>query len=162
MTAVQQSSAEFAEDGILAPVLRDAHKIWIRETTLYLWPVFVQEAPFWERWTAVRYIADEFLRQYHLERAFVDELRPFLPPGIADSLTRDGERIGRLQCELDRVGRRRGTAHTVSVISRRLLHLLRSWCADIEAAAGRIPRGLLPPEGNRLVADLELYARTHA
>ena len=78
------------------------------------------------------------------------------------SLTRDGERIGRLQCELDRVGRRRGTAHTVSVISRRLLHLLRSWCADIEAAAGRIPRGLLPPEGNRLVADLELYTRTHA
>ena len=162
MTAVQQSSAEFAEDGILAPVLRDAHKTWIRDTTLYLWPVFVQEAPFWERWTAVRYIADEFLRQYHLERAFVDELRPFLPPHIADSLTRDGERIGRLQRELDRVGRRRGTAHTVSVISRRLLHLLRSWCADMEAAAGRIPRGLLPLEGNRLVADLELYARIHA
>ncbi|HEY5939387.1 MAG TPA: hypothetical protein VIT87_01120 [Gemmatimonadales bacterium] len=162
MTAVQQTSAKFDEDGILAPVLRAAHTVWIRETTLYLWPVFVQEAPFWERWTAVRYIADEFLRQYHLERAFVDELRPFLPPPIADSLTRDGERIGRLQCELDRVGRRRGTAHTVSVISRRLLHLLRSWCADIEAAAGRIPRGLLPPEGNRLVVDLELYTRTHA
>jgi hypothetical protein len=162
MTAVQQSPARFDEDGILATVLRAAHKIWIRETTLYLWPVFVQEAPFWERWTAVRYMADEFLGQYHLERAFVDELRPFLPPDIADSLTRDGERIGRLQCELDRVGRRRGTAHAVSVISRRLLHLLRSWCADIEAAAGRIPRGLLPPEGNRLVADLELYACTHA
>lgn len=162
MTAVQQSPARSDGDGVLAPVLRAAHKIWIRETTLYLWPVFVQEAPFWERWTAVRYIADEFLRQFRLERAFVDELRPFLPPDIADSLTRDGERIGRLQGELDRVGRRRGTAHTVSVISRRLLHLLRSWCADIEAAAGRIPRGLLPPEGNRLVADLELYASTHA
>jgi len=107
-------------------------------------------------------MADEFLGQYHLERAVVDELRSFLPPDIADSLTRDGERIGRLQCELDRVGRRRGTAHTVSVISRRLLHLLRSWCADIEAAAGRIPRDLLPPEGNRLVAELELYASTHA
>jgi hypothetical protein len=162
MTAVQQSPARSDGDGILAPVLHAAHKIWIRETTLYLWPVFVQEAPFWERWTAVRYMADEFLGQYHLERAFVDELRPFLPPDIADSLTRDGERIGRLQCELDRVGRRRGTAHTVSVISRRLLHLLRSWCADIEAAAGRIPRGLLPPEGNRLVADFELYTWTHA
>ena len=162
MTAVQQSPARFDGDGILAPVLRAAHKTWIRETTLYLWPVFVQEAPFWERWTAVRYMADEFLGQYHLERAVVDELRPFLPPDIADSLTRDGDRIGRLQSELDRVGRRRGTAHTVSVISRRLLHLLRSWCADIEAAAGRIPRDLLPPEGTRLVAELELYASTHA
>lgn len=162
MTAVQQSPARFEDDAILAPVLRTAHKIWIRESTLHLWPVFVQEAPFWERWTAVRYMADDFLGQYRLERALVDELRPFLPPDIADSLTRDGERISRLQCELDRVGRRRGTAHVVSVISRRLLYLLRSWCADIEAAAGRIPRGLLPPEGNRLVAHLELYASTHA
>ena len=161
MTAVHQSPAQCGEDGILAPVLRAAHKSWIRATTLYLWPVFVQEAPFWERWTAVRYMADEFLRQFRLERAFVDELRPFLPPDTAASLARDGERIGRLQRELDRVGRRRGTAHTVSVLSRRLLQLLRSWCADIEAAAGRIPRGLLPPEGNRLVADLELYASTH-
>jgi hypothetical protein len=162
MTAVQQSSVRFHEDDILAPVLRAAHKIWIRETNRFLLPVFAREAPFWERWTAVRYMADQFLGQYHLERTLVDELRPFLPPDIADSLTRDGERIGRLQCELDRVGRRRGTAHTVSVISRRLLHLLRSWCADIEAAAGRIPRGLLPPEGNRLVADFELYTWTHA
>lgn len=162
MTTVQPGSARFEENSILAPVLRAAHKTWIRETTLYLWPVFVQEAPFWERWTAVRYMADEFLGQYHLEQAFVDELRPFLPPDIADSLTRDGERIGRLQCELDRVGRLRGTAHAVSVISRRLLHLLRSWCADIEAAAGRIPRGLLPEEGNRLVAELELYTRIHS
>jgi hypothetical protein len=162
MTAVQQSSVRFHEDDILAPVLRAAHKIWIRETNRFLLPVFAREAPFWERWTAVRYMADQFLGQYHLERTLVDELRPFLPPDIADSLTRDGERIGRLQCELDRVGRRRGTAHTVSVISRRLLHLLRSWCADIEAAAGRIRRDLLPAEGNRLVAELELYTRIHS
>jgi hypothetical protein len=162
MTAVHDTPLKPQKDETLAPVLRAAHEIWIRETNSFLLPIIVREAPFWDRWTTVRYMADQFLGQYRREGALVGELRPFLPPDIVDSLTRDGERIGRLQCELDRVGRRRGTAHAVSVISRRLLHLLRSWCADIEAAAGRIPRGLLPPEGNRLVADLELYARTHA
>jgi hypothetical protein len=92
----------------------------------------------------------------------VGELRPFLAPDIAEHLARDGERIGRLQSKLDRVGRRRGTACTVSVVSRGLLQLLRSWCADIEEAAGWIPRDVLPEEGNRLIAGFELYTRTHA
>lgn len=162
MTAVQQRSVRRHEDDVLAPVLRAAHRIWIRETNRFLSPIIVREAPFWERWTAVRYMADQFLGQYRRERALLDEVRPFLPPDIAERLTQDGERIGRLQCELDRVGRRRGTAHMVSGVSRELLQLLRAWCADIEEAAGQIPRGLLPEEGNRLIADLELYTRIHA
>lgn len=161
MTGLQPSSVAIDNHDILAPVLRAAHRIWIRETSRFLLPIMVREAPFWERWTAVRYLTDQFMGQYHRERALIDEVRPFLPPDAAERLTQDGERVGRLQGELDRVGRRRGTAHTVSVLSRELLHLLRSWCADIEEAAGRIPRDLLPEEGNRLVADFELYTRTH-
>jgi hypothetical protein len=162
MTAVQQGSARLHTDDSLAPVLRAAHQIWIRETSRFLLPIIVREAPFWERWTAVRYLADQFLGQYHRECGLIDELRPFLPADVAERLTGDGERIGRLQCKLDRVGRRRSTAHTVSVVSRELLQLLRSWCADIEEAAGRIRRDLLPEEGNRLVADFELYTSIHA
>jgi hypothetical protein len=162
MTAVQQSSVRRHEDDILAPVLRAAHETWIQETNKFLSPVIVREAPFWERWTAVRHMADQFLGQYRRERALVDELRPFLPPDIVERLTQDGERIGRLQSELDGVGRRRGTARAVSAVSRELLQLLRSWCADIEKAAGLIPRGLLPAEGNRLVTELELYTRIHS
>ena len=162
MTAAQQSSVRRHEDDILAPVLRAAHGTWIQETNSFLSPIIVREAPFWERWTAVRYMADQFLGQYRRECALVDEVRPFLPPDIAERLTMDGERIGQLQGELDRVGRRRGTSHMVSVVSRELLQSLRSWCADIEEAAGQVPRDLLPEEGNRLVADFELYTRTHA
>ena len=162
MRAVQQNPVGLHEDDILAPVLRAAHEIWIRETSHFLLPIIVPEAPFWDRWTAVRYLADEFLGQYRRERALVEEVRPFLPPDIAELLTRNGEGIGRLQCELDRVGRRRGTAHPVSVVSRELLQLLRSWCADIEEAAGQIPQDLLPEEGNRLVTELELYTRIHS
>jgi hypothetical protein len=162
MTALHDTSLELERDEVLAPVLHAAHRIWIRESNRFLLPIIVREAPFWDRWTAVRYMGDQFLGQYRRERTLLDEVRPFLPPEIAARLTRDGERIGRLQRELDRVGRRRGTAYTVSVIARELLQLLRAWCAGIEEAAGRIPRSLLPEEGARLVADLELYARTHA
>jgi hypothetical protein len=161
MTGVQQSSVASDNHDTLAPVLRGAHRVWIRETDRFLSPIMVPEAQFWERWTAVRYLADEFLGQYRRERAFIDEVHLFLPPDTAARLIQDGERIGWLQGELDRVGRRRSTAHRVSVLSSELLHLLRSWCADIENAAGRIPRDSLPEEGNRLVADFELYSRTH-
>jgi hypothetical protein len=161
MTSLQQTSAAIDNHDVLAPVLRAAHKLWIREANRFLLPIMVREGPFWERWTAVRYLADQFMGQYHRERALLAEVHPFLPSDAAERLTLDCERLGRLQCELDRVGRRRGTAHTVSVLSRELLHLLRSWCADIEEAAGQIPRDLLPEEGNRLVADFELYTRTH-
>ena len=107
-------------------------------------------------------MVDREVCQYRRERALINEVHPFFPPDTAERLTRDGESIGRLQCDLDRVGRRRRTGHTVSVSSRELLQLLRSWCADIEEAAGQIPRDLLPEEGNRLVADFEQYSRTHA
>lgn len=161
MTAVHDCSAKLHDDEVLAPVLHAAHEIWIRETNRFLLPVSVWEAPFWDRWTVVRYLADEFMGQYRREQALLDELRPFLQDDIAERLTRDGERIVRLQGELDQVGRRRGTAHTVSIVSAELLRLLQSWCADIEKAAGRIRRDSLPEEGNRAVADFELYTRTH-
>jgi hypothetical protein len=162
MTAVRAPSTHIQKDEVLAPVLRAAHDRWIRETNSFLLPIIVREAPFWERWTAVRYLADQFLGQYRHERALVDDLRPFLPPDVAERLTRDGERISQLQRVLDRVGRRRGTAPTVSVVSRELLQLLHRWCADIEEATGWIPRNALSEEGKQLVADLELHTRTHA
>jgi hypothetical protein len=161
MTAVQRDSVGIRDDRTLAPVLRAAHRVWLRETNRFLLPVIVWEAPFWDRWTAIRYLADPFLGQYRRERALVEELRPFLQPETGERLAQDGERISRLQTELDRVGRRRGTAHSVSVLSRELLQSLRTWCADIEEAAGGISRDLLPEEGNKLVAGFESYTRSH-
>ena len=161
MTAVQHDSVGINDDGTLAPVLRAAHRVWIRETNRFLLPVIVWEASFWDRWTAIRYMADQFLGQHRRERALVEELRPFLPPEVGQRLAQEGERINRLQAELDRVGRMRGTAHSVSVLSRELLQSLRSWCVEIEETAGGISRDLLPEEGNKLVAGLESYTRSN-
>jgi hypothetical protein len=161
MTAHQLEPITPAEDQSLARVLRAAHEIWIRETTLFLSPATKEDAGFWERWTAVRYLADQFQGPFHRARAMADEMRPFLPTETGDRLSGEGERIAQLGQALDKVGRRRGTARTVAVASREFLQTLRQWCSDIELAAQQIPREELPEEGARLVTELETYGRTH-
>ena len=162
MTAAPEYFAKVRADETLAPTLRAVHEIWLRESDRFLSPVATKEAPFWTRWTTVRYLSDQFMAQYRRECALLVELHSFLPPELVDRLTLDGERIARLLAELDRVGRRRCSGHTVSVVSQTLLHLLRAWCADIEAAAGRIPLELLTPRGLESLQDLERYASIHA
>jgi hypothetical protein len=162
MTALSEYSAEVGAGETLAPTLRAAHEVWLREADRFLLPVATQEAPFWTRWTTVRYLADQFIAQYRRECALLVELHSFLPPDVAERLTLDGERIGRLVAELDEVGRRRCSGHALSVVSQTLLHLLRAWCADIEAAAGSIPLVVLTPEGRESLLHLERYVSIHA
>lgn len=162
MSAPHLETTDTGKAQTIGPVLRAAHEIWVQEADSFLSPVIRPDAPFWARWTAVRYLADQFISQCSRERALVDELRPFLPPEIAERLIGEGEHVIQLQEQLDEVGRRRGTAHMVSAIASKLLQSLRSWCAEIEAAAGQLRRDILPEEGNRLLAALELHTRTHA
>ena len=162
MTAELEYSVDGRAGETLAPTLSAAHEIWVREADRHLLPVATQEEPFWTRWTTVRYLADQFMAQYRRECALLLELHCFLPPDVAERLTLDGERIGGLVADLDRVGRRRGSAHTVSVLSRRLLDAVRAWCADIEAAAGSVRLDLLTPEAREPLLDLERYASIHA
>lgn len=74
---------------LLAPALSRAHKVWIKEAREFLRPVTFDTASFWDRWTAVRYLADQFQGQYRRECALVDELRPFLAPARVERLCRD-------------------------------------------------------------------------
>lgn len=149
-------------DGTLAPVLRQAHRAWVDEARRCLLPTTSTTASFWDRWTAVRYLADRFLGQYRRERALVEELRPFLPPDTLDRLSEEAERVAQVRLELDALGRRRGTAVKVAAASRSLLQLLRRWCSEIERAASRIPRSVLPEEAIRLVEELETFGQLHA
>jgi hypothetical protein len=162
MTAAPEYFAKVRADETPAPTLRAVHEVWLREADRFLLPVATQAAPFWTRWTTARYLSDQFLGQYRREYALLVELHAFLPPDLAERLTLDGERIARLIAELDRVGRRRCSGHTVSVAAQTLLHLLRAWCTDIEAAAGSISLDLLTPEGRELLLDLKRYVSIHA
>ncbi len=160
MTPSPLELPETAEDQSLARTLKAAHEIWLRETTLFLSPSTTGAAGFWERWTGVRYLADQFQGPFDRERALVKEMRPFLPAETAEKLSVEGERIAQLGQALDLVGRRRGTAAAVALASREFLQMLRQWCSHIELAAEHVPRDRLPEEGARLVAEIESYGRT--
>jgi hypothetical protein len=149
-------------DESVGAVLSRVHKVWLHETRRFVRPATVPGASFWVRWSAVRYLADQFLGQYRRERALVDELRPFLPPRVFERLCRDGERIGDLQLRLDTIGRRRGTAPQMAGESRELLRLLRRWCTEIERGASGLSQSVLPAEATRLVAELQMFGRLHA
>ena len=160
MTATNQGRNTDEQQG-LGPVLRRAHKIWVEHTDSFLTPVIAPAVSFWERWTAVRFLADESAAQFRRECALLEELRAFLPAGVADQLLQDGERIGQLQQHLDQLGRRRGTAQKVSVAARQLLDSVRAWCADIEAAVWQVDPSVLPEEARQAVAAIQRYADIH-
>jgi hypothetical protein len=96
------SRGEQPIDAVLGPI----HSDWLAETRGALGPA----SDFWARWVAVRYICDDFQTRYQRERALVDELRPFLLPDAAERLQAEGDRVFQLRLQLDRIGRRRGTA----------------------------------------------------
>ena len=142
----------------LEAVLRPIHNTWMDETRRFLDPAAERGADFWLRWAAVRYLSDDFRDRYRRERALVDELRPLVRADVAERLDREGDRLFHLRLELDRIGRRRGTAAEVAAGARDLLEQLGIWCAEIELAADGLTRDSLPAEATDLLAHVEAVA----
>ena len=142
----------------LDAVLQSIHNAWVGETRRFLDPAIEPGADFWTRWAAVRYLSDDFRNRYRRERALVDELRPYFRMDVAERLVREGDRLFRLRLELDRIGRRRGTAVEVAAGTRDLLEQLGVWCTEIELAAAGLTRDVLPAEATTLLAQLEATA----
>ena len=101
---------QIGDDEFLDAVLRQSHHDCMAEARRFLEPAFEQDADFWTRWAAVRYVADDFQAWHRREVELVEELRPLLPPDLADRLRLMGHHLSRQRLELDRVGRRRGTS----------------------------------------------------
>lgn len=148
------------KDKSLNVVLRPIHTQWLRDAHRLLDPSLEPGANLWTRWAAVRYISDDFLRQYQREHALVDELRPFLKPHAANRLFQEAEQVCRLRLALDRIGRRRGTAAEFAGGARDLLEQLGLWCTEIELAACDLTPDILTPEGADLFAHLEAELET--
>ena len=139
----------------LDQTLRGVHDAWVHDARCFLEPAMEPVADFWTRWAAVRYLDDEFRDRYDLERALLVELRPFLPPTTARRLGREGDRVFQLRLELDRIGRRRGTAAEVAEGARALLDQLVLWLTMIEQGVAGLTRDSLAPEGAILLGHLE-------
>ena len=130
----------------LKVVLQPIHKGWIEEARRFLDPTLNPRAESRSRSAAVRYLHEEFLDRFRWELALVDELHPFLTADMSERLRCEGARLARLRFEVDRIGYRRRTAAQVAAATRDLMEQLALWCAEIEAAAGAIPREELTGE----------------
>jgi len=156
MTALLTEPAASNRTGeTLDAVLSPTHDAWVEEARQFLMPATSITAPFWDRWTVVRYLDDQFFDHLRLETALVEELRPFVTPSEMAQLRAGGERVAQLRLALDRIGRRRGTAPEFAPVTDELLRALELWCAEIELIGRRIRRDVLPEEGARLLGHLE-------
>ena len=146
-------------DETLSAVLSPTHEVWIEEARQLLVPAVARDATFWERWSAVRYLNDQFLERFNAERALVVELRPFVTAREMEMLVVGGERVAGLRLELDRVGRRGGTAAQFAPLIAEFLKALEPWWTEIELAAARVQPAALPSEARRYLSCLEASPR---
>lgn len=130
------------------------HDNWMADADRFLLPITNADATFWERWAAVRYVEDQLLERFKLERALLEELRAFLTPKIRQQLWIQADRLSRLLGEFTRLGRQRESARELARTTRELVEALRLWYAEIEFSAGGIRRSDVSGEGIRLLAEL--------
>jgi hypothetical protein len=150
----QQSVPSAGSEGTVDLVLSPAHDAWVEEVRRYLAPSAGPGAQFWDRWTTVRYLDDRFIDRFRLESELLDELTAYVPPAEMAKLRGAAERVALLRLDLDRIGRRRGTAAEFTAKAGEFLHALELWCAEIEFATHRVEVAALPVEGDRILAHL--------
>ena len=120
----------------LSPRFVIAHDNWMADGDRFLRPVADADATFWERWGAMRYVEDQLLKRFHVERILLEELRAFLTPEMNERLWMQADRLTRLLGTFGRLGRQRESARELAHTTRELLEALRLWFAEIELAAG--------------------------
>ena len=64
----------------LSAKLRDIHRQWMDESSEWLSPTLAPDANFWNGWSAVRYLNDQFDRQYRRKCALIAAILPLLRP----------------------------------------------------------------------------------
>jgi hypothetical protein len=133
--------------------LAAGHDDWMADADRFLLPVANANATFWERWGAVRYVEDELLDRFQLERRLLDELQAFLTAELKERLATQTDRLSRLLADFRRLGGERARARELAHTTRELLDALRLWYAEIEFAAGGIQSADINTEAIRLLAE---------
>lgn len=138
-------------NAILSPI----HDCWVERVARFLAPAMSTRTSFWDRWGAVRYLADEFEARFRAQCALVDSLEPLLDASVLGRLATARRALESTRAELIALGRRRGTAGPVAVLARQFLDQLEYWCAGFELATSHITHRDLSEEGRQGVAHLE-------
>ena len=142
----------------LGATLREIHRRWMDESSEWLTPTLAPDADFWNGWSAVRYINDQFDRQYRRECALIAAILPLLRPSDAFILCATTVVLERTRRDLDQLGRRQGMTGAVAALAYRFLTLLRTWFAEIERVTEELSLHELPLDGRRALAQLRFGA----
>jgi hypothetical protein len=153
-TTTLVSDATLPTKQTLNGMLSSTHDAWMLEADRFLTPVTDPYATFWERWGAVRFLADQFPERFELEEALLNELQAFVSAEMRERLWMQLERLTRLQKDLDAAATERGNARQVASLTRQLLDALRLWYAEIEFAIGDVRESDLTPRGAELMSRL--------
>ena len=136
-------------------VLVTIHDRWLNEARRFVDPAASVGADFWDRWTAVRYLADQFRDHFVLERALLVSLTTLLRDEDAERLVAQAGELERLLSGLNQSGRRRGTGPVVADAARQLMEGIAVWCAEFEVATAGVPRDLLSENSSRLLEHVK-------
>ena len=78
---------------------------WLDEVRRHLSPACDPHAGFWDRWAAVRYLADHFEEPYRRAGDLLDALLDHLDPRTAGRLVDDWQAIDHLRVDFNQIGR---------------------------------------------------------
>ena len=132
-----------------ATALAAFNRRWLDEVRQHLAPACAPHATFWDRWAAVRYLADGFAEPYKLLGELLDVLLEGLDPPTAGKLVDDRRAIDDLRADFDQIGRERGNAVAAAAIACSLLATLQRCCREMEDAV----RALEPERVSSRVHD---------
>jgi hypothetical protein len=134
--------ARQARGQVMDSRLREIHRHWLGETRDWLAPATAPDADFWNGWSAVRYLGDQFERFYRRQLAFVKAILPMFAPSDAFALAATTARLERARRTLDRLGRRQGIVQVVAAACEHFLETLETWFGELQ----RLTQGLTASE----------------
>jgi hypothetical protein len=112
---------------------------WLDETKEWLSPALAPDADFWNGWSAVRYLNDQFDRQYQRQLAFVKAILPLVSPADGFVLRTKTAELEMVRRTLDRLGRQQGMSKIVAAASSHFLELLEDWFGELQGVTGGSP-----------------------
>jgi hypothetical protein len=139
----------------LCTVLRDIHHRWMSDTLRWLAPTLSANADFWDGWSAVRYINDQFDRKYRRQRTLVKAILPLLRPADTFRLQSTTVELELMRRHLNRVAGRCQMTEVVAAASCHFLELLAAWFGELQRVTQGLNRDDVPPQGQRALARLE-------
>ncbi|MGH7499388.1 MAG: hypothetical protein ACREL3_11130 [Gemmatimonadales bacterium] len=139
-------------------LLASVHDRWLDQVRAFVEPATIATAGFWDRWSATRYLDDQFLDHFRLERSFLASIAHLINAGSAASLAWQAAYIERICARINDVGRQRGTGATVAAAAGDLVRDLSIWCAEMELAVAELWRSMLSPQTNAILDHLIVSA----